>query len=225
MYMNKKFYKILLIILVILNSCTSNINKDDILRIANSINFDSMNEFDRINRIVIDDSEKINIVLDKEELEIIETILKYRNITGGTLLVNQTIQLGIGYGNFSEAAEYTIKNLKIDNILKNNFITNNSLPQKINIETVFSIKHIWLDQFINENEVTIENYDLKIKENIPDLNATISFSRAGYNSTKSESIIYMGINFGPLSGTGGLYYLKKRNNEWRISKYYLRWNS
>ena len=59
----------------------------------------------------------------------------------------------------------------------------------------------------------------------PNSTGTISFSRIGYNTDKTQAMVDMGNMYASLGGEGRLIFLKLENNEWKITNAILTWIS
>ena len=53
----------------------------------------------------------------------------------------------------------------------------------------------------------------------------VTFSRVGYDNSHLQSIVSMSEVYGPLAGSGTLFFLKKENREWEIKNTLLIWIS
>jgi hypothetical protein len=51
------------------------------------------------------------------------------------------------------------------------------------------------------------------------------FSRPGYNTTRDETLLYVGHSCGGLCGTGHLYLLSKKNGQWTVQNRVMLWIS
>lgn len=52
-----------------------------------------------------------------------------------------------------------------------------------------------------------------------------TFSRPGYNAARNEAVLYVGHACGSLCGTGHLYFLAKRNDQWTVQNRLMLWIS
>jgi len=55
--------------------------------------------------------------------------------------------------------------------------------------------------------------------------AIVSFSRVGFNPSKSQAIVYFDYLYGPLWGHGMLLYLEKQQGKWKVMRYLVLWVS
>jgi hypothetical protein len=59
----------------------------------------------------------------------------------------------------------------------------------------------------------------------PQAGGVWTFSRPGYNSERNEAVLYVGHACGSLCGTGHLYFLVKRNDQWTVQNRLMLWIS
>jgi hypothetical protein len=59
----------------------------------------------------------------------------------------------------------------------------------------------------------------------PQAGGVWTFSRPGYNSARNEAVLYVGHACGSLCGTGHLYFLAKRNDQWIVQNRLMLWIS
>lgn len=65
-------------------------------------------------------------------------------------------------------------------------------------------------------------YDLKTK--YPDAQALVELSRVGFNSEKTQALVYISTIWAPLAGVGNLVFLVKENT-WQVKKTVVVWIS
>ena len=59
----------------------------------------------------------------------------------------------------------------------------------------------------------------------PQAGGVWTFSRPGYNPARNEAVLYVGHSCGSLCGTGHLYFLAKRNDQWTVQNRLMLWIS
>jgi hypothetical protein len=163
----------------------------------------------------IDDSQKIIIDFDFDEMNIINVIFEHNNITKEKILVNQSLYYSYMLGRDGTPAKSIMSNENIDILIKVSFIEQNTIPALINKNTIFPVDHLWSNEYIEKNENIFYS----------NISASISFSRAGFNNNRTEAIIYCGIIYAPEWGHGGIYHLRMEGDNWKIINYYGNWES
>jgi hypothetical protein len=95
-----------------------------------------------------------------------------------------------------------------------------SVPgKKINLVSSGEIDYY----FSNKEDVNAGWVEFYFK--YPDSGGTISFSRIGYNSGKTQAIIFLGNIYASLGGEGHMIFLKLENNGWKILQAMRTWIS
>ena len=59
----------------------------------------------------------------------------------------------------------------------------------------------------------------------PEAGGVWGFSRPGYNSARTEAVLYVSHACGMLCGTGHLFYLARQNNQWKVQNRLMLWIS
>lgn len=136
----------------------------------------------------------------------------------------QTSVLGLADETTYQHVEDSLKNLSADTM--QNFRTNNAATQTLRASMVLSVQYILFSQKDRQELFQINQSGWDVFYNrYPDAPGIITFSKAGFNKTMDQALVYLGIQSNWLAGAGNFYLMKKVDGKWMIDEQVMSWIS
>jgi hypothetical protein len=152
------------------------------------------------------EDERTYLSLSRDELDIINQIIKSINYENKIIVINENIEITYPPTNdrkrdIRNITKYLRKNKVIGTDLIKSFEKNNNKEMVLNEDINFDFNFIWNKQYEPNNEL---NYYGKI-----------TLSKVGFNKEQTKAIIYIGVILKG-EGRGDYYIIEKENEEWKI---------
>ena len=171
---------------------------------------------------------------DPEEYQVYHALISERFLQGHsdeggikTLVIEDRTGMGFDSANDKSFAEGLKKEMGLDESVAKDFALINQKPYPLyNLfgfkSPVRMVDQATLDGFSKNG---VEGYwDLFYKK-FPDSQGLITLSRVGFNSTRTQALVYIGNSCGGLCGTGYYVRLDKQGNVWKVTKNSMAWIS
>jgi hypothetical protein len=149
-------------------------------------------------------NEKIIVSFLSNELDIINQIIKTKNLENKIIIINENVEITYTTqdNNRNDIYRYLKRTKSIDNDLLNSFKRNNHKQMILDKNIIFDLNFIWNGTSEYKNDP--ENYY-----------GIITFSKIGFNEEQTKAIIYIGEMMKEV-GRGDYYILEKEDNQWKI---------
>ena len=106
-----------------------------------------------------------------------------------------------------------------------NYLERNKQPGQLSPTMNLGVDYVLLSREELVNISNQPNWGELLTEKYPGTHGYIIFSRAGFNNTLDQAVIYVGNVGGPMMGAGYYYLMEKQNGQWIMKEQIMAWIS
>ena len=160
--------------------------------------------------------------IDKEE----QAVYSFFVAENSRALILQDTSTNISGDNPQQTVDFIKSGLKgISSEVLDNFLERNKQPGQLSPTMNLGVDYVLLSREELAKITSQPNWGELLTEKYPGTHGYIIFSRAGFNNTLDQAVIYVGNVAGPLMGAGYYYLMEKQNGQWIMKEQIMAWIS
>ena len=160
--------------------------------------------------------------IEKEE----QAVYSYFVAENSRALILQDTSTNMSSDDPQQTVDYIKSGLKgVSSETLDNYLERNKQPGQLSPTMNLGVDYVLLSREELVNISNQPNWGELLTEKYPGTHGYIIFSRAGFNNTLDQAVIYVGNVAGPLMGAGYYYLMEKQNGQWLMKQQVMAWIS
>jgi hypothetical protein len=160
--------------------------------------------------------------IDKEE----QAVYAYFVNNNSRALILQDTSTNIGGDDPQQTVEFIKSGLKgVSNEALDNYLERNKQPGQLSANMNLGVDYVLLSKDDLLKITSQPNWGELLSEKYPGTHGYTIFSRAGFNNSLDQAVVYVGSVGGPMMGAGYYYLMGKVNGLWDIKEQMMAWIS